>query len=128
MVGQWPWGPLEAVHVLTAWDPGAERPGDEVNRQRQASLEAELRTVALGSWPAVGRDPVTGHREEGVAVTGVSEPDVLALAADYGQDAVFRWRPADWSIVACAGARRLALGWSLTRSPALDDPGAAGAD
>ena len=74
-VGDWPWASPEPVHVLTAWDPGDERPGDEENRTRQAELEAELRPLASAMWVAVGIDPVSGHREEGVAVCGVSEDD-----------------------------------------------------
>ena len=56
-------------------------------------------------------DPVTGGRDEGVAVVGVSESAVLALAGRYGQDAVFAWSPRAWTIVACACDRRLVSGW-----------------
>ncbi len=112
-VGEWPWASDEPVHVLTAWDPGDERPGEEENRRRQAALEADLRSLAGVQWPALGVDPVTGHREEGVAVCGVSEADVVALGGRYRQDAVFVWTPTAWTILACAGGRRVASGWSL---------------
>jgi hypothetical protein len=69
--------------------------------------------MADGMWTAVGVDPVTGHREEGVAVSGVGEADVLTLGAHYDQEAVFAWTPQVWAIVACDGSRRLALGWSV---------------
>ncbi len=85
------------MHILTAWDPGPERPGLVVNRARQSALETELRPLAVALVPAVGVDPVTGHREEGVAVLGVAESVVLALGARYGQDAVFVWTPAEWT-------------------------------
>ena len=113
-VGIWPWTSGLPVHILTAWDPGPERPGEAANRERQAALEAELRSVAVGRWAAVGVDPATGHREEGVAVRGVSEAEILVLGAQYGQDAVFAWTPREWAIVACNGGRRVASGWSLT--------------
>ena len=67
------------VHILTAWDPGPARPGPEVNRVRQASLEADLRSLGLPLFAAAGVDPVTGRREEGVAVGDARETDVLAL-------------------------------------------------
>ena len=57
---------------------------------------------------------MSGHREEGVAVVGVSEADAVALGARYRQDAVFAWTPAEWTVVACAGGRRVASGWSIT--------------
>ena len=115
VAGEWPWPWPEPVHILTAWDPGAERPGEADNRLRQRALEAELRPMASGIWVAVGVDPVSGHREEGVAVVGVSGAVAAALGARYRQDAIFTWTPAAWTIVACAGGRRQVCGWSTAR-------------
>ncbi len=109
----WPWPDERPVHLLTAWDPGPERPGQKVNRVRQAALEADLAARSATLLAAVGVDPVTGRREEGVAVRGLPEAEVLALGVRYGQDAVFAWTPAEWAIVACRGGRRLASSWSL---------------
>lgn len=111
--GAWPWPTPEPVYLLTAWDPGEERPGVEVNRRRQAALVAELRPMVGAMWEARGTDPVTGRRDEGVAVCGVEEDEVLALAARYGQDAVFVWTPAAWSTVSCRDGHRQAGGWEL---------------
>jgi hypothetical protein len=113
--GAWPWPTGDAVHVLTAWDPGDARPAEEENRANQAALEAEL--SALGPdelWDAVGLDPVSGHREEGAAVHGLTIGAVLDLGARYGQDAVFEWTPPAWAVVACRGDRRSDFGWSAT--------------
>ena len=110
---RWPWPTGEPVHILTAWDPGPARPGPAVNRARQAALEDDLRPMAVAMMAAIGVDPVTGHREEGVGVRGVSESVVLALGAHYGQDAVFAWTPTEWSIVGCRDGRRLTSGWAL---------------
>ena len=115
----WPWPDDRPVHLLTAWDPGPERPGPEVNRVRQAALEADLAELSAPLLAAVGLDPATGRREEGVAVRGLPESEVLALGARYGQDAVFAWTPTEWAIAACRGGRRLASSWSL----AVFDPG-----
>jgi hypothetical protein len=112
----WPWPTGEPVHILTAWDPGSARPGPADNRARQAALEDDLRQLTVAVVAAVGVDPVTGHREEGVAVCGVSESVVLALGARYGQDAAFAWTPTEWSIVGCRDGRRLTSGWTLARS------------
>lgn len=112
-VGTWPWPTEDPVHVLTAWDPGPARPGPAVNRARQAALEDDLRPLAATMVAAVGVDPVTGHREEGVAVRGVDESVVLALGARYDQDAIFAWTPETWSIVGCHDGRRIMSGWAL---------------
>jgi hypothetical protein len=61
----------------------------------------------------MGVDPLTGHREEGVAVCGVSTADVARLGGRYRQEAVFAWTPDEWAILACTGGRRVAFGWSL---------------
>jgi orotate phosphoribosyltransferase len=111
--GGWPWTSGEPVHVLTAWDPGTERLGERENRARQADLEEDIaRLGPTGSWPAVGLDPVSGQREEGLAVRGLSEDVVRRVGARYDQDAIFSWTPAAWAIVACAGERRVELGWT----------------
>jgi hypothetical protein len=112
----WPWSDGRPVHLLTAWDPGRERPGRDVNRARQAALEADLALLADPLLAAVGVDPATGRREEGVAVRGLPEAEALALGVRYGQDAIFAWTPREWTIVACRGDRRLASGWSLVVS------------
>ncbi|HEY6473694.1 MAG TPA: DUF3293 domain-containing protein [Acidimicrobiales bacterium] len=113
--GGWPWPAGDAVHVLTAWDPGDARPGDVENRRRQADLEGEIQALAPGGmWTAVGVDAVSEHREEGVAVCGLDLDVVVALGARYDQDAIFEWTASEWAIVACRGGRREAFGWSVT--------------
>jgi hypothetical protein len=113
--GVWPWPAGDAVHVLTAWDPGDARPGEAANRANQAALEAEIKSSGPdGLWDAVGVDPESGHREEGVAVRGLTLGAVLDLGARYGQDAVFEWTPTAWAIVACRGDRRRDFGWTVT--------------
>jgi hypothetical protein len=114
-VGDWPWASPQPVHILTAWDPGHERLGAEENRMRQAALEADLRVVTDALWFAVGFDPVSGHREEGVAASGVSEAATLAMGARYRQEAIFVWTPDSWAIVACGGSRRWVGAWQLLR-------------
>jgi hypothetical protein len=116
-VGEWPWPSPGPVHILTAWDPGSERRNEADNRRRQAALEADLRGSAGITWAAEGIDPVSGHREEGVAVCGITESDAEALGARYGQAAIFAWTPTEWTIVACGEGRRVVSGWSCTEPP-----------
>jgi hypothetical protein len=113
--GAWPWPTDDAVHILTAWDPGGTRRGEEENRANQAALVAEVTDLGPNDlWDAVGVDPVSGRREEGVAVCGLALDPVLDLGARFGQDAVFEWAPTAWAVVACRGDRRSDLGWAAT--------------
>ena len=116
-VGRWPWATEVPVYVLTAWDPGEERLSADANRGRQQALDAELRGLTGDIWRAKGLDPSTGYRDEGTAVRGLAEHALLDLGARYGQDAVFRWTPKEWSIVSCVGERRLVLGWTVRPGP-----------
>ncbi len=111
--GEWPWASPDPVHILTAWDPGNQLLAEQDNRERQAALEADIHGLGATWWPAVGVDPVSGHREEGVAVQGLAEPVVLQIGARYDQDAVFSWTETEWAIVACVGGRRVPFGWSI---------------
>ena len=122
LVGAWPWPSPEPVFILTAWDPGNERPGETVNRERQRAIEAELRPLATRAWRTVGFDPVTGYRDEGVAVSGVAETEVRRAATRYGQDAAFCWSPGAWAVVSCRGDRRLVSGWTVTSGPLPSAP------
>jgi hypothetical protein len=114
--GAWPWPGDEAVHILTAWDPGDARPGEEANRANQTALEAELGALGPdGRWDAVGADPRSGHREEGAAVRGLTLDAVLEIGARFGQDAIFEWTPHVWAVVACRDDRRVEFGWTASR-------------
>jgi hypothetical protein len=112
--GHWPPGFSPPVHILTAWDPGEERPDVDVNRARQAEMDAELRALGLDLCPGVGRAPGSPHFEDGVAVSGLSTDHALGLAARYGQAAIFQWTPDALVTLSCVGARRHEGGWSIS--------------
>ncbi len=99
--------------ILTAWDPGDERPGTEVNRRRGAELESALRRRASRVLHAVGVDPSSEHREEGVAALGLSVKEAVVLGVEYRQEAIFVWTPQTWSIVSCRDDRRVDFNWSV---------------
>jgi hypothetical protein len=107
--------PLDAspVHVLTAHNPGAARPGDAENRRRQEALEDELAAAGLTVVRAVASAEDGTHAEESAAVVGWDDAAALALARRYGQDAVFRWSPAAWEVVPCDGGPPLRTGWTV---------------
>jgi hypothetical protein len=110
-VGTWPSGFRAEIFVITAWNPHSQLLDDNENRVRQESLESEL--IRLELWPAVGLDPNSEYREEGVAISGLSEVEAISLGARYEQNAIFTWTPVAWSILSCIDKRREDSGWRL---------------
>jgi hypothetical protein len=110
---------VSPVHVLTAHNPGATRPGDAENRRRQAALEDELAGAGLTVVAAVASAADGTHAEDSAAVVGWDDAAALALARRYGQDAIFRWSPAAWEVVPCDGGPPLRSGWTVERGEAV---------
>ncbi|NMO91989.1 DUF3293 domain-containing protein [Actinomycetospora sp. TBRC 11914] len=112
--GPYPCG-ASPVHVLTAHNPGPERPGDAENRRRQRALEADLAAAGLTVVRAVASAPDGTHAEESAAVVGWDDAAALALARRHGQDALFRWSAEAWEVVPCDGGPPLRSGWTVER-------------
>lgn len=74
--------------VITAYNPGLERPGEAANREANRRLEAELSRRGLRYLQGRGRDAAGGHVEPSFAVLGMPREDALALAAAFGQAAI----------------------------------------
>ena len=117
--GSWPDGLDPPVVVVTAWNPDGVPvpPGD--NRANNRRLVADLGRLGLTYWPAVGRDLDSPHLEEGVAVSGLTEAEGVALGLRFGQAAVYLWTRDDWSVVSCTDQRRHSLGWRRTVRPPI---------
>jgi hypothetical protein len=111
VVGTFPFdGP---VHVVTAHNPGAARPGAAENAARQARLEADLDARGLRYTRTVAGAEDGLHAEEGVLVVGLDDDAACALGAAWGQDAVFRWSRSAWSVLACDDAPSVDMGWEI---------------
>lgn len=92
---------LGTLHVITAWNPGDERPAREVNDRANEALRADLAQRGLASMRALGKDPNSDHAEESWAVAGFNDRDARALGAKYRQVAVFRITAARQSVLGC---------------------------
>ena len=89
------------VHVITAWNPGDERPSREENDDANERLLIELVSRGLNPCRAVGADPDSEHAEESWAVHGLSDDEARAIGAAFGQVAVFRLTATDQTVLAC---------------------------
>jgi hypothetical protein len=97
---------LGTLHVITAWNPGDERPSREENDLANRALRAELEALNLAArglapLPALGSDPNSPHAEESWAVTGLDDRAARELGAKYGQVAVFRITAARQTVLGC---------------------------
>lgn len=100
------------AHVLTAVNPGAERPSPRENERRQRALVARL-PAGTSRWEAEAGAADGSHRERSVLVTGLSDDEAVAIAGRWGQDAIFRWTPQAWSVLPCDGGPASHTGWLL---------------
>ncbi len=77
--------------VVTAYNPGHERPSAETNEQANRELETALHEANITFLPASGRNPEGTHVEPSFALFGVPTDRVLTFARRFGQAAVFHW-------------------------------------
>jgi hypothetical protein len=75
--------------VMTAWNPGLVRPSSDENRLANERLHAELAATGLEVWRADGSAPDGSALEEGWIIWGMPMAMGLAIAARYGQFAVY---------------------------------------
>ncbi|GAA4826682.1 hypothetical protein GCM10023201_11760 [Actinomycetospora corticicola] len=101
------------VHVLTAFDPGPARLAPEENDRRQQALLGDL-PGHLCRWDAEAGASDGSHTEHSVVVEGLTDDEAVSLGRRHGQDAIFRWDPAAWSILPCDGGPPSHAGWTLS--------------
>jgi hypothetical protein len=97
------------LYVLTAWNPGHERPTRDQNEGANRLLHHRLVERGLQPIRAVGADPNSGHFEESWAVIGLDDREARAIGAEFGQVAVFRIANGTQTVLACIE------NWSLSR-------------
>lgn len=75
--------------VITAWNPGPERPGIAENNRANELLLARLGEYCIDIWEADGFSPDRTHREPGFMAWGMSPEIGLQVAREFGQLAIF---------------------------------------
>ncbi len=115
------WVPIEdavaplgsPLHVLTAWNPGDERPTAQENRAANRRLAVEVARAGGRRWGAVGVAPDDSWFEEGYAVAGLTRATAVALARASRQVAIFEATADGMWLVFCFGDRPPVLrAWS----------------
>lgn len=83
----------EGAVVLTAWNPGWERPDRATNDASNERLEADLADCGLDVWPAIGASQHEDHAEPGFLVWGMAADQGCAIARRFGQFAIYVYSP-----------------------------------
>ena len=89
------------IHVITAWNPGDERPSSEVNDTQNNQLLADISAMGIEALEALGSDPNSTHAEKSWAVIGLTDKIAIELGKKYGQVAVFRITESQQSVLGC---------------------------
>jgi hypothetical protein len=74
--------------VVTAWNPGAARPGEAENQAANRRLEAEITRRGWRWLPARGRNAAATHVEPSFAIMDITREGALALGRQFGQAAI----------------------------------------
>lgn len=96
------------IHVITAWNPGEERPTRAENDAANERLRGDLAALGLVPIPARGSDPCSDHFEESWAVHGIDDATARDIGARHGQWAVFRITHDEQRVLGCFGSWELA--------------------
>ena len=99
----------QSLHVVTAWNPGDDRPTDAENEAANSLLRSDLEILGTRVLPALGSDPNSDHAEKSWAVAGISEESAIELGVKYGQVAIFRLEAESQTVLSCDGT------WSRSR-------------
>ncbi len=89
------------IHVITAWNPGDERPELEINESQNEKLRIDITKLGFDSIHALGSDPNSDHAEKSWAVIGLSNEEAIHLGKKYGQVAIFLITESQQSVLGC---------------------------
>lgn len=92
---------IATMHVITAWNPGDERPTPSENHAANRALFEELATRGIMPIRAIGADPNSPHFEESWAVVGLTDDEARSIGASYGQIAVFKFSNRSQTVLGC---------------------------
>ncbi len=79
--------------VITAWNPGSDRPSLAENKQANELLLKRLQHYCNDIWEADGFSPDRVHREPGFIAWGMPAQVGQRIAREFGQLAIFYFEP-----------------------------------
>lgn len=98
--------------MITAHNPRSVVLDPAVNDARHAAMDQRIAKLGLTALPNLGYDPADPTwNETGFTIIGSDEATVCALAAEWEQNAVFRWAPDSFELVGVLMPGRERHGW-----------------
>ncbi len=89
------------AHVLTAWNPGSVRQSASANAAANRALRQELLRRGLAPTRVVGAAPDGSWHEDSLLVSSLGRQAAVALAARFGQLAIFEVTADELLVLAC---------------------------
>jgi hypothetical protein len=89
------------LHVITAWNPGDERPSQETNDAQNDLLRADMLALGVQPLEALGSDLSSEHSEKSWAAVGMTDGQAIELGKKYEQVAVFRINGSRQTVLGC---------------------------
>jgi hypothetical protein len=108
---EWPFD-VEQVWIITACNPRSVPLRDEENANRHQKMGEQIAELGYRSLETVGFDPKDrSWSEQGYALLGISEDEVISLARSWDQNAVYKWAPDHWEVIGVLMDGRTRSGW-----------------
>ncbi|MDH3730315.1 MAG: DUF3293 domain-containing protein [Acidimicrobiia bacterium] len=110
----------QAVHIVTAYNPGGEVSDAAANADRHRSLVEVARALGVETLETIGSAPDGSIPEPGLLIAGLARATAITLGHRFGQSAIYEWRHDALEILNVAAPASRVLGWRLTedKSPA----------
>lgn len=98
------------LHLVTAWNPGGDRPSAQTNAHNNLLLQETLVEYTNQIWLAVGRDTDSPHLEECFAFAGVDRATAITIGEEYRQVAIFELTETQQIVLSCDNT------WAVARA------------
>lgn len=109
---------IEAIYLVTAWNPGAQALPFAENSARHQALVDDLDHNGVNHWDAAGYSEDRSWIELGLALPDIAEGTALEVGRRVGQLALYRWTAIELAVLDCGdGAALATYGWSARPCP-----------
>lgn len=92
---------IPQLAIVTAYNPGVQRPSQYKNKQENAKLKLMLEMDGWRVWKAQARDIKGAHAEPSYAVVGMRPEVARRWGARFNQAAVFIWDGDKGNLIWC---------------------------
>lgn len=93
--------PAGSLAIITAWNPGLERPSETANCKANEKLRMLLNQRGWIAYPASGCSEDGKHEEPSLAVMDIEPEQTLALARQFDQAAILYWDGVEARLLWC---------------------------